>query len=146
MARDLIGVGSDAKERSAKSCVTLERVMVDSSAGSEIRTRFRAWSSVAEVVIMCCCCCCWQLLLLAVVATLSFRAAGELSARTKTVVDKYFLILTRIGRQIANLRERGFVFTSSVRVICEPSFCSVGRYWAITVSHAILVVAANVMS
>jgi CHASE2 domain-containing sensor protein len=42
-------------------------MIVDSSAGSVIRTRFRAWSSVAEVVIVVVVvvvgsCCCWQLL------------------------------------------------------------------------------------
>jgi hypothetical protein len=75
VARDLIGVGSDAKERRAKSWVTLERMSVDSSAGSVIRTRFRAWSSVAKIVIIVVVvggcwrllavvggCCCWQLL------------------------------------------------------------------------------------
>jgi hypothetical protein len=72
--RDLIGVGSDAKERRAKSCVTLERMMVDSSAGSVIRTHFRAWSAVAGVVIVVVVVVggCWRLLLLAVVATLLF--------------------------------------------------------------------------
>jgi hypothetical protein len=63
----LIGVGSDAKERVTKSTITLERIMEDSSDGSEIRTRFRVWSSVAEVVIVVVVvgvgsCCCWQLL------------------------------------------------------------------------------------
>ena len=68
MARDLIGVGSDAKERVTKSTITLERIIVDSSDGSVIRTRFRVWSSVAVVVIVVVVvvvvggCCCWQLL------------------------------------------------------------------------------------
>jgi hypothetical protein len=80
VARDLIGVGSDAKERRAKSCVTLERMMVDSSTGSVIRTRFRAWSAVSGVVIVVVVVVgswqlavgSWQLLLLAVVAPLPF--------------------------------------------------------------------------
>ncbi len=64
----MIGVGSDAKERRAKSWVTLERMIVDSSAGSVIRTRFRAWSSVAEVVMFVVVVgvvgsCCWKLLM-----------------------------------------------------------------------------------
>ena len=121
MARDLIGVGSDAKERSAKSCVTLERVMVDSSAGSEIRTRFRAWSSVAEVVIVVVVVG-GVVLLLAVVATLLFIQDGEQSVEQNGCRLITYFSFTFIGRQIANLRERGFVFTSSVRVICEPSF------------------------
>jgi hypothetical protein len=63
-----MGVGSDAKDRVTKSTVTLERIIVDSSDGSVIRTRFRAWSSVAVVVIVVVVvvvvggCCCWQLL------------------------------------------------------------------------------------
>ncbi len=68
-----MGVGSDAKDRVTKSTVTLERIIVDSSDGSVIRTRFRVWSSVAVVVIVVVVGgCCWRLLLLAVVATFSW--------------------------------------------------------------------------
>jgi hypothetical protein len=134
VARDLIGVGSDAKERKAKSCVTLERMMVDSSAGSVIRTRFRAWSAVAGVVIVVVVvvvvvvggCCCWQLL--AVVGScwqlrrpFPLIENGEQSTKQQTTLvdnnlDPYFYRAANRKPQRGRFR---FHFVSACD--CEPS-------------------------